>query len=41
MRYYRENFENLRCFGIDVPQYAYSTFKDWGFILGMIYNIHI
>ena len=33
MRYYRENFENLKCFGPDVPEYLYSTFKSWGFVL--------
>lgn len=33
MRYYRENFENLKCFGPDVPEFLYSTFKNWGFVL--------
>ena len=39
MRYYRENFENLRCFGNQIPDYIYSTFKDWGFILGKILTL--
>ena len=39
MRFYRENFENLRCFGNEMPEYIYSTFKDWGFILGKILTL--
>ena len=35
MRYYRENFENLKCFGNDVPHFLYKQFKEWAFILGM------